>query len=120
MQTSACPDAHAMALLARLDHAAQNLPSQIPEATESDDITHVVTGGGPDDPAEAWEYLDHALNRLLRYSIGVKEVVQQLQCGPLSIEGLCGTIWGFVVDYGVTGDLLEGKIGILSKSSRGE
>ncbi len=46
--------------------------------------------------------------------------MQQLWHGPLSIEGLCGTIWGFVVDYGMTGDLLEGKIGILSKSSRGE
>ncbi len=65
MQTSARPDTHAMALLARFDHTAQNLPSQIPEATESDDIACVVTGGGPDDPAEAWKYLDHTLNRLL-------------------------------------------------------
>ncbi|KAH9015042.1 hypothetical protein EDB83DRAFT_2321398 [Lactarius deliciosus] len=48
-QTSACPDAHAMALLARLDRAAQNLPLQIPEAEESDDIARVVIGDGPDD-----------------------------------------------------------------------
>lgn len=115
-QTPVCPDKHAIALLARLDRAAQNLPSQVPEAGESDDIARAVISGGPDDPAEAWEHLDHTLNRLVGYGVGVEEVVQRLRRGPLGIEGLSKYIRWFVVDYGVTGDLLEGKIGILLKA----
>ena len=49
------------------------------------------------------------LNRLLGYGIGLDEVVQCLRHGPLGIEGLAALIQGFIVDYGMTGDLLEGK-----------
>lgn len=48
--------------------------------------------------------------------MGVDEVVQWLWHGPLGIEGLSCLIQHFVVNYGMTGDLLEGKIGVLLKA----
>ncbi|KAH8995049.1 hypothetical protein EDB86DRAFT_2804872 [Lactarius hatsudake] len=115
-QTSTRPDAHATALLDSLDHAARDLPSHILEADESDDTARVISGSGPDDPADAWEFLDHKLNGLVGYGIGVDKVAQRVRRGPLGVEGLAGYIRGFVVDYGITGDLLEGKIGVLLKA----
>ena len=52
-QTSTCHDAHVMVLLSKLDHVAQTLPLQIPEAEEKDNNACVLTGGGPDDSGEA-------------------------------------------------------------------
>ena len=36
--------------------------------------------------------------------------------GPLGVKGLAQYIRGFVVDYGIEGALLEGKIGVLLKA----
>ncbi|KAI9433400.1 hypothetical protein H4582DRAFT_1819930 [Lactarius indigo] len=113
---SAPPDAHALVLLNSITRAAQELPSHIPEAEEGDDIARVVLAGGPEDSSEAWEYLDHMLNWLLGYGIGIEDVAQRVRRGPLGVRGLAQYIHGFVVDHGVTGDLLEGKIGRLLKA----
>jgi hypothetical protein len=107
------PDAYALVLLARLDCAAQELPKHIPEAEPHDNIACVLSVGSPDDPREAWEYLDPVLNNLLGYSSSVEDVARRVRRGPLGVEGLGWLIHRFVVDYGITGDLLEGKIGKL-------
>jgi hypothetical protein len=108
------PDAHALALLASIDRAAQDLPSIIPEAEEDEDMARVVLAGEPEDPSEAWEYLDPVLNRLLGYGVDVEEIAQRVRRGPLGVEGLTRYIRGFVVTYGVPGALLEGKLERLS------
>ncbi|KAF8265192.1 hypothetical protein EI94DRAFT_1702676 [Lactarius quietus] len=56
------PDAHALALLANITCAAQELPSLVPEADEDNDIACVILAEGPEDPSETWEHLDHGLN----------------------------------------------------------
>jgi hypothetical protein len=104
-----------LALLASITDAAHDLPSLVPEAKEDDDIACIVLLGGPKDPSEAWEHLGHGLNRLLGFGVEIKDITQCIQCGPLGMEGLIRYIHGFVVDYSVTGDLLEGKLERLSK-----
>ncbi|KAH8995594.1 hypothetical protein EDB83DRAFT_2325014 [Lactarius deliciosus] len=56
------------------------------------------------------------LNWLLGYGIDVKDIAQRMRCGPLGVGGLVQYIHRFVVDHGVTGDLLKGKIGRLLKA----
>ena len=107
------PDAYALALLARLDQAAHELPAHIPEAEPQDDMACVLSVGDPDDPSEAWEYLDPVLNNLLGYSSSVEDITRRVRRGPLGVEGLCWLIHRFVVNYKITGDLLEGKLGKL-------
>ena len=115
-QPSAHPDPHAIALLDSLDLATQDLPLHILEAGDEDRITQVVLGGGPDDAADAWEFLDRRLNGLLGYSVSVDEVAGLVRRGPYGVKGLAGYIWGFVIDYGIPGALLEGKVDILLKA----
>ena len=115
-QSSAQPDAHAMALLDSLELAIQDLPSHIPEAENEDEMAQVVLGGGPNDPADAWEFLDRRLNGLLGYGASVDEVAVRVRRGPLGVKGLAGYIRRFVVDCNIAGVLLEGKIGILLKA----
>ncbi|KAF8263204.1 hypothetical protein EI94DRAFT_1773013 [Lactarius quietus] len=85
----------------------------VSEAEVHDKIACVLSVEDPDDSSEAWEYLDPALNRLLRYGSTVEDVAQCMQHGPLGVEGLGHLIHRFVVKHGITGGLLEGKIGIL-------
>ncbi|KAH8987060.1 hypothetical protein EDB92DRAFT_2090923 [Lactarius akahatsu] len=113
---SAHPNAHALSLLNSVTCAAQELPSHILEAEEGDDIARVVLAGGPKESSEAWEHLDCMLNWLLGYGIDVEDVAQRVWRGPLGIGGLVQYINGFVINHGVTGDLLEGKIGRLLKA----
>jgi hypothetical protein len=107
------PDAYALALLARLDHAAQELPLHVPEAEANDEIACILSVEDPNDPSEAWEYLDPALNRLLGYGSSVEDIIQRMQRGPLGVAGLSCLICRFVVQYGIAGSLLEGKLNIL-------
>lgn len=110
------PDAHALALLANIDQAAYELPSLIPEAKEDDEIAQVGLAGEPEDPSEAWEYLDPVLNRLLGYGVDIEDIAQRVRRGPLGVEGLTRYIKSFVVDYRITGALLEGKLERLLKA----
>lgn len=110
------PDAHALALLASVNRAARELPSLVPEAEEHDAMARVVLAGGPEDASEAWEHLDRELNRLLGYGVDIEEIAQRVRRGPLGVEGLTQYINGFVVNHGITGVLLEGKLERLSKA----
>ena len=74
MEICGQPDVYALTLLARLDRAAHEMPAYIPKAEPQDDIACVLSVGDPDDPSEAWEYLDPVLNNLLGYSSRVKGV----------------------------------------------
>lgn len=55
-------------------------------------MTQVVLGGGPDDPVDAWEFLDCSLNGLLRYGVSVDEVAARVRRRPLGVKGLAGYI----------------------------
>ena len=96
--------------------AIRDLPSHVPEAEDEDEMAQVVLGGGPNDPADAWEFLDRRLNGLLGYGISVNEVARCMRCGPLGVKGLAGYIRGFVINYSIAGVLLEGKISVLLKA----
>ncbi|KAH9013987.1 hypothetical protein EDB85DRAFT_1876665 [Lactarius pseudohatsudake] len=109
-------DGHALALLANITHVAQELPLQIPKAEEHDDIARVILAEGPEDPSEAWEHLDRGLNRLLGYGVDIEDIAHRVRRGPLGVEGLTRYIHGFVVDYGISGGLLEGKLERLLKA----
>ena len=110
MEICGQPDEYVLTLLARLDWAAHEMPAYIPEAEPQDDIACVLSVGDPNDPSEAWEYLDPMLNNLLGYSSSVEDVARRVWHGPLGVEGLGQLIHRFVVNYGITGDLLEGKL----------
>lgn len=110
------PTLHALALLASITDAAHDLPSLVPEAEEDDDIAHVVLSGGPKDPSEAWEHFDHVLNRFLGFGVDIEDLAQRIRRGPFGIEGLIRYIHGFMADYSIPGDLLEGKLERLSKA----
>jgi hypothetical protein len=103
-------------LLKCITNAAQELLSLIPKVEEHDNIALVAWASAPEDTSEAWKHLDCMLNRLLGYSIDVEDIMQCVHCGPLGVEGLAQYIHGFVVNYNVTGDLLEGKLGRLLKA----
>ena len=115
-QQSAHPDVLAIALLDRLDLAIQDLPLHVPEAEDKDEMAQVVLGGGPNDPADTWEFLDCRLNGLLGYGVSVNKVARLMRHRPLGVKGLAGYIQGFVIDYSIAGVLLEGKIGVLLKA----
>lgn len=110
------PTAHALALLASVTDAAHDLPSLVAEACEDDHIARVVLSGDPEDPSEAWEHLDRALNRLLGFGVEIEEIAQRIRRGPLGMEGLIEYIHRFIVDHSISGDLLEGKLERLLKA----
>jgi hypothetical protein len=110
------PVGHTLSLLARIDRATEDLPSLVPLAEENDDMALVVSAGGPEDPSKAWEHLDRGLNRLLGYGANLEDITQRMRRRPLGVEGLTQYIHGFVVDYSVTGELLEGKLERLYKA----
>ena len=66
----------------------QDLPSHIPEALAEDKIAQVVLGSSPEDPADAWEFLDCRLNGLLGYGISVNKLAEQVRHRPLGVKGL--------------------------------
>ncbi|KAH9003649.1 hypothetical protein EDB86DRAFT_2826236 [Lactarius hatsudake] len=109
-------DGHALALLANITRVAKELPLHIPEAEEHDDIARVILAEGPEDPSEAWEHLDRGLNWLLGYGVDIEAIEHCVRRGPLGVEGLTRYIHGFVVDYGISGGLLEGKLERLLKA----
>ncbi|KAH9021614.1 hypothetical protein EDB85DRAFT_2278387 [Lactarius pseudohatsudake] len=109
-------DGHALALLANITRVAKELPLHIPEAEEHDDIARVILAEGPEDPSEAWEHLDRGLNRLLGYGVDIEAIEHRVRRGPLGVEGLTRYIHGFVVDYSISGGLLEGKLERLLKA----
>ncbi|KAN0137689.1 hypothetical protein V8E53_004514 [Lactarius tabidus] len=80
-----------------LDWAAQELPIEVPEVDANDEIACILSVGEPDDPSEAWEYLDPVLNRLLGYGSSLEDIAR-------------------CVRYGITVNLLEGKLEALSKA----
>ncbi|KAH9165187.1 hypothetical protein EDB89DRAFT_1858599 [Lactarius sanguifluus] len=109
-------DGPALALLANITRVAKELPLHIPEAEEHNDIARVILAEGPEDPSEAWEHLDHGLNRLLGYGVDIEAIEHRVRRGPLGVKGLTRYIHGFVVDYGISGGLLEGKLERLLKA----
>ncbi|KAH9005732.1 hypothetical protein EDB86DRAFT_2795608 [Lactarius hatsudake] len=109
-------DGHALALLANITRVAKELPLHIPEAEEHDDIACVILAEGPEDPSEAWEHLDRGLNRLLGYGVDTEAIEHRVRRGPLGVKGLTWYIHGFVIDYGISGGLLEGKLERLLKA----
>ncbi|KAH8987652.1 hypothetical protein EDB92DRAFT_1948499 [Lactarius akahatsu] len=109
-------DGHALALLANITCVAQELPLQIPEAEEHDEIARIILAEGPEDPSEGWEHLYHGLNRLLGYGADIEDIAHCVRHRPLGVEGLTWYIHGFVIDYGITGRLLEGKLERLLKA----
>ena len=64
----------------------QDLPLHIPEAVAEDEIAQVVLGGGPEDPADTWEFLDCRLNSLLGYSISVNKLAEHVRHRPLCYD----------------------------------
>ncbi|KAH9031979.1 hypothetical protein EDB84DRAFT_1438724 [Lactarius hengduanensis] len=92
---SACPeqgaDGHTLALLANITHVAKELPLYIPEAEEHNNIA------------------------LLGYGVNIEAIEHHVRCGPLGVKGLTRYIHGFVVAYGISGGLLEGKLKRLLK-----
>ncbi|KAH9168605.1 hypothetical protein EDB89DRAFT_1909186 [Lactarius sanguifluus] len=109
-------DGPALALLANITCVAKELPLHIPEAEEHDDIACVILAEGPEDPSEAWEHLDRGLNQLLGYGVDIKAIEHRVRRGPLGVEALTRYIHGFVVDYSISGGLLEGKLERLLKA----
>jgi hypothetical protein len=75
------PDAYALALLAKLDRAVQELPIDVPEAEAHDEIACVLSVGDPDDPSEAWECLYPVLNRLLGFGSSLEDIAQHVRRG---------------------------------------
>lgn len=80
------PDTHALMLLKSITYAARELPSLVPEAEEHNNIALVAWAGAPEETSEAWEHLDHMLNRLLGYGVDIEDIAQCVHCGPLGVH----------------------------------
>lgn len=108
---SPCP--YALRLLDDVRRASLCLPDTVLEAGEGDTFAPFV-----DDPPvvpqnEAWEVLDRTLNNAVGWGRTAEEVVPILRRGGNGVEALCRYVEHFVLGYGVTGTLLEGKMSVL-------
>jgi hypothetical protein len=108
-----CP--HALDLLHNLDKLIKSLPLHIPEATSHDkwvefncDPSSVVCS-----PEDAWEVIDPMLNRALGFGITPETVSKEVRRGNNGVQALSRFLRYFVIEKGIKGGLLEGKIGVL-------
>lgn len=109
-----CP--YALRLLADLRYAALQLPQTVPEAQDDDVLAQFATKPLEKTATDAFEVLDPILNNALGWAATEEEMAKIVRRGAKGVEGLCQYMECFVVDYGVPGVLLEGKITTLLKA----
>ena len=98
-----------------LQNLVKELPDSIPEASEFDRLA--VFGGAPkefDDPAlDADELWETTLNSVLKLTLGwamegnMNEIIHP---GKWGLDGLVNFVTYFVEEWGVSGELFEGKL----------
>lgn len=110
MTGSPAPDTHAVNILAALEKAIENLPV-LPDADDSDEIA-MFSENVPTDlaKADAWEYLDPMLNRLLGFNRTAESIYNELRGGAQGLSAMVRYLKDFVHRYEIDGALLEGKI----------
>lgn len=89
------------------------LPESIPEAIDGDVLAKFAVELPVVSKEGAWEVLDPMLNNLVGWGRSPEEVAGLIRRGAKGVEGLWKYIRGFVIEYGVSGALLEGKVRVL-------
>jgi hypothetical protein len=105
------PDQHG-SLMDQLRVATGRLPITVSVGTE-DDILAQFSGAPFVDPNEyedPWEMVDKTLNGVIGYGMSVAAVSAIIQRGRFGMDGLCDWLETCISEYGISPDLLEGKV----------
>ncbi|KAH7907202.1 hypothetical protein BJ138DRAFT_1104514 [Hygrophoropsis aurantiaca] len=108
---SGCPDA--LKLINELRLASVRLPGSVPVGTPGDLIANFSTDSAIlVDPniADVWETVDPMLNQLVGWGKTDEDISMMLRRGEKGLAGLIDFLEYFVVQRGVKGALLEGKV----------
>lgn len=92
------------------------LPVSVPVAVDDDVLAKFAVKLPVVAKEDAWEVLDPMLNNAVGWGMSAEEVVPLIRRGEKGVEGLWKYVRGFVVEYGVPGALLEGKMAVLLKA----
>ncbi|KAL1658019.1 hypothetical protein GGF50DRAFT_68089, partial [Schizophyllum commune] len=103
---------YARQLLNRLRTKIESMPDTIPLSANGDKLHEFVSGDFTvNSPAEAWEVLDPALNRIFGYGTTAESAAAIIRRGDYGMSGVVRIMEIFVENYeGIDGALLEGKI----------
>lgn len=103
-------------MLGGLRQATTHLPNSIPEANDDDVLARFTAKLPLVDRDSAWEFLDPILNNVVGWGASVEKVAGLIRRGPKGLEAMVRYLESFVVEYGISGVLLEGKIAVLMKA----
>ena len=111
-----CPDG--WLLLDRLQAAIGNIPCNIPEGKQGDELASFNRNAGLMACAgiplnELWENLNPSLDRLLGFRRPMNEIQAIIRRGPMGVEGFVEYLQVLVEEGGVVGSLIEGKVSTL-------
>jgi len=111
-----CPDG--WLLLDRLHAAIGNIPCNIPEGKQGDELASfnhntALTACARIPLDELWENLNPGLDRMLGFGRPMDEIQAIIQHGPMGVEGLVEYLQVLVKEGGVVGSLIEGKVSTL-------
>ncbi|KAI0259910.1 hypothetical protein BC834DRAFT_926047 [Gloeopeniophorella convolvens] len=102
---------NALSLLRHLEDAISRLPKSIAEATHEDPTAGFDIAPPVDlDPEAAWEVLDGSLSPLFGYGATAEAIAALVRRGPMGMSAVCTYTRCFILEYGINGALVEGKI----------
>lgn len=103
-------------MLDDLSRAIAHLPESIPEAGDDDVLARFAIKPPVVANDIAWEVLDPMLNNVIGSDLSVEHVVGLIRRGTKGVEALWRYIRWFVVENGVPGVLLQGKMSVLMRA----
>ncbi|KAK0207725.1 hypothetical protein IW262DRAFT_1302599 [Armillaria fumosa] len=102
-----------LALLLRIHDRVPLLPDSVDIGTPDDELAQFSVNPSPemeDRDSDAWVYVHDTLTPLFGYNASVETIQSLIRQGNYGIEGLCNWIESSIVNLGVDGALLEGKL----------
>ena len=107
-------------IINRLQVAAQRIGLNIPIAEEGNEISAYAGKenaeahcAGVLNNDEIWEKINPGLDRLLGFGRSMDDIRSLIRRGPKGIDGFCEYLEYLIVEKGLNGHLIEGKISVL-------
>lgn len=106
----------AIRILTACKQAADRLPSTVPEGKDSDVLAQFAVEPPRTTVTDAWEVLDPLLNNAIGWGATAEDVRPLIRRGANGVHALCRFVEYFVMEYGIEGALLEGKLNTLREA----